>query len=67
MKTLRKALHVPFGLPAPKQAIQLGAKFIGTEPELILNSSYVLPERLEKAGYTFTFPDLSSALIDILY
>ncbi|MEI6752559.1 MAG: TIGR01777 family oxidoreductase [Paludibacter sp.] len=66
MNTLRKTLQMPIGLPAPKVAIQLGSIIIGTEPELILNSSYVLPERLTKAGFTFTFPDLSSTLIDLL-
>lgn len=66
MRVLRKTLLMPIGIPAPKLAIQLGAIFIGTEPELILNSSYVIPERLIETGFTFTFPDISSALIDIL-
>ena len=67
MQELRKILQMPFGLPAPKLAILLGAMLIGTEPGLILNSSYVVPKRLAEAGFKFDFPDISSALIDVLY
>jgi uncharacterized protein (TIGR01777 family) len=66
MHTLRKTLHVRIGLPAPKFAIQLGAKFIGTEPALILNSSYVIPKRLLDAGLEFKFPTVDAALADLL-
>ena len=67
MKELRMTLQMPFGIPAPKIAIQLGAKLIGTEPKLILNSSYVIPKRLTEAGFEFSFPYVSSALMDLLY
>jgi len=66
MQALRKTLHIPIGLPAPKFAIQLGAKVIGTEPELILNSSYVIPKLLLDAGFEFEFPTVDLALNDLL-
>lgn len=66
MRTIRKTLGVPFGIPAPKFAINLGAKIIRTEPELILNSSYVIPKRLLESGYHFKFPDIEKALVDLL-
>ena len=66
MHSLRKVLHVPVGIPAPKWAVTFGAKIIGTEPGLILNSSYVLPQRLQDAGYQFAFPLIEDALTDIL-
>jgi len=66
MLALRKALHVPIGIPAPKWAVSLGASILGTEPELILNSSYLLPQRLLDAGYHFAFPEIDKALTDIL-
>jgi len=66
MQNLRKVLHVLVGLPAPKFAIQLGAKVIGTEPELILNSSFVIPKRLHDAGFEFKFPTVDLALNDLL-
>ncbi|MBT2498869.1 DUF1731 domain-containing protein [Agromyces sp. ISL-38] len=37
-----------------------------TEPELVLKSRWVLPERLEKAGYAFRWPDLEPALRDVI-
>jgi NAD dependent epimerase/dehydratase family enzyme len=37
-----------------------------TEPELILKSRWVLPERLTEAGYRFAHPDLEEALRDCI-
>ena len=67
MRTLRKTLKVPVGIPAPEFAIRLGAKLIGTEPELILNSSNVIPKRLLEEGFRFKFPSLEFALDDLLH
>ena len=66
MRSLRKTLRVPIGIPAPKFLIKLGAKIIGTEPELILNSSYVIPKRLLESGFKFEFPESEKALSDLL-
>ena len=65
MKAIRETLHVKIGLPAPAWLLQIGAVLIRTEAELILKSRWVLPERLLKAGYTFTYPTLTSALEEI--
>ncbi len=65
-KKLREALHVPFGIPAPKFAIHLGAALINTEASLILNSSYLLPKRLTDAGFTFSFPEISATFKNLL-
>lgn len=66
MKELRKTLNVPFGLPSPKWMLEIGSLIIKTETELVLKSRWVLPERLEREGYTFTFETLEKALQDIL-
>ena len=66
MHALRNVLNVPFGIPAPEFAIRLGAKLIGTEPELLLNSAYVIPKKLSEAGFKFSFPDINKALHDLL-
>ena len=66
MHSIRKTLCVPVGIPAPKFAIELGAKIIGTEPELILNSSFVTPKRLLDSGFKFGFEDIDKALKDLL-
>jgi uncharacterized protein (TIGR01777 family) len=66
MKSLRKQLGSSFGLPSPEWLLKIGAVAIGTETELILKSRWVVPEKLEHAGYKFKFPQLDLALSDIL-
>lgn len=66
MKGLRKVLHQPIGIPQPEWAIRLGAKIIGTEAELVLESLYVLPYRLQQLHYPFAFPTLEHALQDLV-
>ncbi|MEC2076341.1 TIGR01777 family oxidoreductase [Metabacillus fastidiosus] len=66
MRELRKTLKIPFGLPSPKWVLEIGSLLIKTETELVLKSRWVLPERLEREGYTFTFKTLDKTLQDIL-
>lgn len=66
MRTLREVCKVPFGIPTPDWLLKAGAVIIGTETELILKSRWVVPTKLVEAGYVFQFPDLRSALQDIL-
>jgi uncharacterized protein len=66
MKKMRKAMNIPIGLPAPKWLLEIGSVLIRTETELVLKSRWVLPERLEKEGYKFTFNTLDKTLQDVL-
>lgn len=66
MKSLRKTIKVRIGLPSPAWLLKIGAVLIGTETELVLKSRWVIPDRLAKAGYEFKFPEIDSALEDIL-
>ena len=66
MKLIRSAYGVPFGLPSPTWVLELGAKVIGTETELILKSRWVLPKRLVDSGYSFIFPKAAHAIKDII-
>ncbi|WP_055106267.1 TIGR01777 family oxidoreductase [Paenibacillus ihumii] len=66
MSELRRVMNRSFGLPSPKWLLELGAVMIQTETELILKSRWVIPERLEREGYTFKFPHLDQTLRDIL-
>ena len=66
MATLRRVLGVPFGIPLPRIALEVGARVIRTETELILKSRWVLPKRLLDAGFEFRYPDLEGALRQIL-
>lgn len=66
MAGLRRAMGVPIGLPAPSWLLELGARLIRTETELVLKSRWVLPERLQRAGFTFRFDTLGKALQEIV-
>lgn len=67
MATIRRVLGVPFGIPLPRFALELGAIAIRTETELILKSRWVLPQRLLDAGFVFEYPELEGALREILH
>ncbi|MEX1003490.1 MAG: TIGR01777 family oxidoreductase [Crocinitomicaceae bacterium] len=62
MKQLRKSLGIPFGISQPKWMLELGAKIIGTETELLLKSRNVVPERLTESGFQFQFPEAKDAI-----
>ena len=66
MRLLREAVGAPVGLPCPRFLLELGAIGIRTETELVLKSRWVLPERLEGAGFRFAHPELGPALHDLL-
>jgi uncharacterized protein len=66
MKKMRKSMNMPIGLPSPKWLLEIGSVMIRTESELVLKSRWVLPERLEREGYRFTFNNLNKTLQDIL-
>lgn len=65
MRHLREAAGVPFGLPATKWMLEIGAFFIRTETELILKSRRVVPTRLLGHGFTFEFPTWREAARDL--
>lgn len=66
MGCLRSTYGAVFGLPMPVWLLALGARFIGTETELILKSRWVTPKRLMNSGYTFAFEKVQYAIDDIL-
>ena len=62
MREIRRAVRMPFGLPAPRPVLEVGAWLIRTETELLLKSRWVAPERLLAVGYTFQHPQLGDAI-----
>lgn len=62
MKSMRAVMQVSIGIPAPKVIVKIGTFVIGTDPQLILEDLWALPERLLKMGFVFSYPDLRSAL-----
>ena len=66
MHAIRKTLNIPFGIAHPKWLLNLGAKILGTETELILKSRNVIPMRLLQNNFAFKYPDLKLALNNLL-
>jgi len=63
MRTLRKVIGMPIGLPALTWMVRIGAPlFLRTDPELVLYGRYVIPKRLMDEGFAFRFADLEPAL-----
>jgi len=66
MRTLRRALHRPIGLPSPGWLIRLGAPIVmRTDAELALYGRYCVSRRLKEEGFEFEFPLLEPALRDL--
>ena len=65
MRILRDACGMPFGLPSTKWMLEIGARFLRTETELILKSRRVVPGRLLDSGFAFQFPHWSEAARDL--
>lgn len=66
MRTLRKVIGMPIGLPAFQWMVRIGAPLLmRTDPELVLYGRYVIPKRLMDEGFDFQFAELESALRDL--
>jgi len=66
MRELRRALGVPFGLPAFAWQVRLAAPLLlRTDPELALYGRYCVSRRLAEEGFVFEFPEVRSALTDL--
>jgi NAD dependent epimerase/dehydratase family enzyme len=63
-KTLGKVLSRPTLFPMPKFAARLALGEMADD--LLLASARVVPERLQKTGYSFRFPNLEDALRHLL-
>lgn len=61
-RLLRAAVGRRFGLPAPRFVLEPAMLLLRTEPELLLKSRWVVPARLEDAGFAFAHPHLDEAL-----
>lgn len=65
MCALREAWGTGVGLPASRWMLEVGARFLKTETELILKSRRVVPGRLLDAGFTFEQPTWPEAARDL--
>lgn len=65
MRSLREAWGISLGLPATVWMLEIGARILRTETELILKSRRVIPGRLLRDGFGFCFPDWPEAARDL--
>ena len=65
MKILRKTYQRFLGIPSFIWMLELGAILLGTETELILKSRKVSPKKLLEQNFTFKFPSVEVALLDL--
>ncbi len=67
MRCLRRAVpwpKMPLALPAFAWMVRIGAPLLlRTDPEIALYGRYVRSSRLEREGFTFTYPRLPEALV----
>jgi uncharacterized protein (TIGR01777 family) len=67
MKTLRRVVGMPIGLPAFSWMVRIGAPLVmRTDPDLALYGRYVVSKRLQSEGFEFQFPHLEKALRNLL-
>lgn len=66
MNRVARIVRNPIRIPSPEWLLRIGALFIGTETELILKSRWVLPERLQDEGFQFEYPNLNTALSNLV-
>jgi NAD dependent epimerase/dehydratase family enzyme len=66
MRSLRRSMRMPIGLPAFEWMVRLGAPLLmKADPELALYGRFVVSKRLPEEGFSFHFPTLDEALSDL--
>ena len=65
MQTFREAVGMPIGLPASRWMLEIGARFMGTETELVLKSRWAEPLRLRDAGFRWRWARVVDAVADL--
>ena len=66
MRTLRRAIRMPMGLPAAEWMVRFGAHYLmRTDPELVLYGRYCVSRRLKNEGFEFEFPEIQKAISEL--
>lgn len=65
MRMFREAGGMPLGLPASKWMLEMGARMMGTETELVLKSRWVESTRLRDAGFRWRWVRAVGAVADL--
>ena len=65
MQTFREAVGMPLGMPATRWMLEIGARFMRTETELVLKSRWAEPLRLRDAGFRWRWGRAVDAVADL--
>lgn len=65
MRTFREVVGMPFGLPASRWMLEIGARLMETETELVLKSRWVDSLRLRDAGFRWRWSQAAAAVADL--
>ncbi len=65
MRVFREAVGMPIGLPASHWMLEVGARLMGTETELVLKSRWVDSVRLRDAGFRWRWSRPVDAVADL--
>lgn len=65
MRIFRQASGMPIGLPAAKWMLEIGARLLATETELVLKSRWAEPLRLRDAGFRWRWKTAAEAVSDL--
>lgn len=66
MLAFRHAMRVKVGIPTPTFLLHLSKYITGIEPDLILDSLIIFPEKLIAAGFNFELDTIDKALQEIV-
>jgi uncharacterized protein (TIGR01777 family) len=65
MRVFRESVGMPIGLPATKWMLEIGARLMRTEPELVLKSRWAEPLRLRDEGFRWRWARAADAVADL--
>lgn len=65
MKIFRESVGMPIGLPANRWMLDVGARLMNTEPELVLKSRWAEPLRLRDEGFRWRWARAVDAVADL--
>ncbi len=65
MKVFRDSVGMPLGLPAARWMLDIGARILRTEPELVLKSRWAQPTRLHDEGFRWRHGRAVDAVADL--
>jgi uncharacterized protein (TIGR01777 family) len=65
MRIFREVVGMPIGLPATRWMLEIGARLLNTETELVLKSRWAEPLRMRDAGFRWRWGGAVDAIADL--